>query len=229
MAIALLAGASGLVGGSLLAQLLASSAYDEVVALVRRPLAVAHPKLRQVVVDYAHLDLATAIGRADDAFCCLGTTLKRAGSQAAFRSVDHDAVLAFARAAQRAGARRFFVVSSLGAAVDSRVFYNRVKGEMEAALRGRDFATLGIFRPSLLLGGRAEARWGERVGSLALTLLAPVLVGRWRRYRAIPAEVVARAMLRCAAGTGARGVLTLGSEELQVLGRPEAGRPDAAV
>lgn len=218
MSTAWIAGASGLVGGLLLLQLLEAPEYDQVVALGRGPLDLVHPKLRQVTVDFTALDQLADDWPCDDAFCCLGTTIRRAGSRENFRAVDHGAVLALAWAAQRHGARRFLVVTALGADARSRFFYNRVKGETEDALQVLDFSTLAIFRPSLLLGTRAEFRLGERLGHVLLWLAEPLLLGRWRRYRAIEAAVVARAMLRCSYGRPGRGVLVFPSEEIQDLG-----------
>ncbi len=218
MRTALIAGASGLVGGFLLRQLLDSPEYDLVIALGRRPLELAHPKLVSVTVDFAALDQVTADLRCADAFCCLGTTIRQAGSRAAFRAVDHVAVLAFAWAAQRHGAKRLFVVSALGADAGSRVFYHRVKGETEAALAVLGFATLAIFRPSLLLGPRSELRLGERTGQALLWVLEPLLLGRLRQYRAIQAEAVARAMVRCSYGRVGQGVLIFPSDEIEDLG-----------
>jgi uncharacterized protein YbjT (DUF2867 family) len=218
MSTALIAGGSGLVGGFLLQQLLATPEYDRVVAVGRRPLGLSHPKLVQVTAEFAGLDKVTADLRCDDAFCCLGTTIKQAGSPDAFRAVDHGAVLAFAWAARRNGAQRFFAVSSLGANAQSRVFYNRVKGETEEALEVLEFQTLGIFRPSLLLGPRPESRLGERFGAILMWLAEPLLQGSLRKYRAIEAEVVARAMLRCSYGRPGQGVLIFPSDEIQDLG-----------
>lgn len=218
MSTALIAGASGLVGGHLLRQLLEHADYARIVALVRRPLAFSHPKLEQVVVDFAALEKVTADLKCDDAFCCLGTTIKEAGSRENFRAVDHVAVLAFAWAAQRNGARRFFVVSSLGANADSRIFYSRVKGEMEEALMVLGFGTLAIFQPSLLLGVRSKPRLGERLWAKVMWLLDPLLFGGLRKLRAIEAEVVARAMLRCSFGRANQGVLVFPSDEIQDLG-----------
>ncbi len=218
MGTALIAGASGLVGGLLLEQLLAAAEYDRVVALGRRPPAVTHPKLEAVTADFATLDQVKADLRCTDAFCCLGTTIKAAGSREAFRAVDQAAVLAFAWAAQRAGAERFFFVSSMGADAQSRFFYNRVKGETEEALQVLDFGTLAIFRPSLLLGRRAQPRSGERVMAAVLWLAEPLMHGRLRKYRAIEAAVVARALLRCSFGRPGQGVLVFPSDEIQDLG-----------
>lgn len=219
MATALIAGASGLVGGQLLGQLLAATEYERVIAVGRRPLELAHPKLVQVIAEFASLDAVKNELKADDAFCCLGTTIRVAGSRDAFRAVDHGAVLALAWAAQRGGAGRFFVVSSLGADAQSRVFYNRVKGETEEALRVLDFGTLGIFRPSLLRGPRREFRVGERIGQGVMALVGPLLFGSWRKYRAIEAATVARAMLRCSFGRPGQGDLVFESDEIEDLGR----------
>lgn len=218
MATALIAGASGLVGRELLTQLLAAAEYDRVIALGRRPLDLTHPKLVQVTADFAALEKVTADLRCDDAFCGLGTTIKAAGSREAFRAVDHAAVLALAWAARRNGARRFFLVSSLGADAGSRVFYTRVKGETEEALQVLGFETLAIFQPSLLLGRRAQSRAGEKFMSAVLWLAEPLLFGRLRKYRPIEAGVVARAMLRCSFGRPGQGLLVFPSDEIQDLG-----------
>ncbi len=218
MPTALIAGASGLVGRHLLDLLLAAPEYDRVVSLGRRKLEVAHQKLEQVVVDFAALDQAVEALGCDDAFCCLGTTIKQAGSREAHRAVDHGAVLALAWVVRRHGAARFFVVSSMGADVESRFFYNRVKGETEEALQVLNFPTLAIFRPSLLLGTRSRPRLGERVMAAILWFAEPMMVGRFRKYRAIEAATVARAMLRCSFGRGGRGLLVYPSDEIQDLG-----------
>ena len=218
MPTALIAGGSGLVGRHLLRELLAAPEYDRVVAVGRRPLDLVDPKLAQVVAEFTALDRHGAELAADDAFCCLGTTRRQAGSREAFRAVDHGAVLAFAWAAQRAGVRRFFTVSAMGANPQSRFFYPRVKGETEEALRVLRFATLALLRPGLLLGRRREFRLGERLATGAHWLLEPLLVGPLEKYRAIDAAVVARAMLRCSYGTGARGVLVFESPDIQDLG-----------
>ena len=209
---ALVAGASGLVGGALLDTLLEDPRYREVHGLGRREVPRAHPKLRQHTVDFARLE---ALPAADDAFCCLGTTIKKAGSQQAFRAVDHDAVLAFARAAQKAGVQRFVVVTALGANARSLVFYNRVKGETEEALKALGFASLVIAQPSLLLGERTERRLGEHVATVASRLLAPLL--RPLASRPIEARTVARALV-VLAHAAPPGTRVVPSGELQTLG-----------
>ena len=195
---ALVAGASGLVGGHLLPLLLADRAYARVVALARRELPARHAKLEQRVVDFGRLDAFSDIPRVDDVFCCLGTTIKAAGSQEAFRLVDHDYVLGLARLGARAGARRFLLVSALGADPASRIFYSRVKGDVEAAVRQLPYEGIQIFRPSFLMGDRPEARIAERLGIPLARVLAPLLVGRLRRYRPIHGADVARAMVQIA-------------------------------
>lgn len=223
MKTAIIAGASGLVGGFLLSELLASPDYGRVVAVGRRPLAVAHPKLEQVTADFAALEEVADRLRGDDAFCCLGTTMRKAGSPENFRAVDHRAVLAFAWMTQRGGARRFFLVSALGANAGSRFLYNRVKGETEVAVGVMGFAATWIFRPSLLLGPRKEFRPGERVGGSVMRLVGPLLVASWRRYRAVDAVRVARAMMCCAKGIEARGVQVVESDEITQLGGQASG------
>jgi len=212
---ALLAGATGLIGHEIAASW---TGPGKLHLLVRRavPVTGPAPRLQRVhVVDYAALP---ALPAAEEAYCCLGTTIKVAGSQAAFRAVDFEAVLAFARAAQRAGVRRLAVVSALGASAKSATFYNRVKGEMEEALAGLGFDSLVVARPSLLDGDRAglgqPQRLGERLG-LALTApLAPLIPKAWRPIRA---ATVARAMRRALA-EARPGVRIVESAELQDLG-----------
>jgi uncharacterized protein YbjT (DUF2867 family) len=195
---ALVAGASGLVGGHLLKLLLADGGYARVITLGRRPVATRHPQLDQRVVDMGALDTLADFPGADDAFCCLGTTIKAAGSQQAFRRVDYDYVLTFARASHLAGARQVLLVTALGADPASRIFYSRVKGEIEAAVRQLPYRGIQIFRPSFLMGDRAEARLAERLALPLARALVPLLVGPLRRYRPIQAADVARAMVRIA-------------------------------
>src|SRR5687768_15734091 len=180
---ALLAGATGLVGSHVLPLLLTDDAWSHVVTLGRRPSPIQHPKLEQPIVDLGALDAMGGLPRADDVFCCLGTTIKQAGSQEGFRRVDYDFVVGLARAGLR--------VSAIGADPSSRVFYSRVKGEAEAAVRQLPYRGVQIFRPSLLLGERAEFRMGERLATIAAPLLKLPLVGRLRRYRPIEAAAVA--------------------------------------
>jgi uncharacterized protein YbjT (DUF2867 family) len=196
---ALVAGASGLVGGALLDALLARPEYGRVVALVRRALARegAGDKLEQREVDFDSPEASLRDARADDVFCCLGTTIKKAGSQEAFRRVDLDYPLALARAAKAMGAKRFLIVTAVGADPASRVFYNRVKGEAEARIRELALPALDIFRPSMLAGDRTESRPGERIGLTLMRAAGPLIPAR---YRPIEGARVARAMVAAALG-----------------------------
>ncbi len=189
---ALVAGATGLVGRELVGQLAAHPAYVKVVMLTRRRSSAPSPTVEPVVVDYERLDAAAASLVADDVFCALGTTIRAAGSQAAFRRVDHDYVLQVARRARAQGARHFLLVSSLGANPASRVFYNRIKGEVEAAIQELGYPSLTIVRPSLLLGPRAEFRLGEALAK-PFGILMP------RRYRPVHARAVAATLIEAAA------------------------------
>jgi uncharacterized protein YbjT (DUF2867 family) len=215
---AVVAGATGLVGRALVSVLLADSAVGAVHVLVRRKsaeLAQCHG-VQQHVVDYrAELEALPPI---EDAYCCLGTTIKAAGSQNAFRAVDHDAVLIFARAARAAGASRLGVVSALGADAKSGVFYNRVKGEMELAVAALDFECVVFARPSLLLGDRSALAQPLRAGErIAAAITAPLGWLIPKSVRPIRAGVVAQALVRAVQQAPA-GVHTLPSGQLLSLG-----------
>ena len=179
-------------GGHALDLALEDPLFARVVSVGRRALDRAHPKLAQVTVDFTSIDHA-ALPDATDAIACLGTTIKKAGSEAAFRAVDHDAVLAFAKAARAKGVRRFQVVTALGADARSMMFYNRVKGEVEEALRAVGFESLAIVRPSLLLGERTERRTAERIGTALADTFAPLL--KPFASRPIHARTVAQALI----------------------------------
>ena len=196
---AVIVGASGLIGNLLRPLLIAQ--YSQMVSLVRRPSSDAETtaNLIEAVVDFTKADFYTPHATAADCFCCVGTTIKIAGSKAAFRAVDYDVVINFAQAAKRAGCKRFYVVSALGANAKSTVFYNRVKGEMEAALAALNFETCAIFRPSLLLGTRAQPRLGERIMEVGFALATPLLsIGNLRNIKPIKASAVAQAMANAA-------------------------------
>src|SRR6267378_2585602 len=169
---ALLAGATGLVGSHVLELLLADAHWSRVVTVGRRATSRQHDKLEQRVLDLGELETVSDLPPVDDVFCCLGTTIKQAGSQSAFR-----------------------LVSAIGADPESRVFYSRVKGETETAIRTLPYRGIQIFRPSLLLGNRPEFRLGERIAMLGAPVMSALLFGRLRRYRPIQAATVARAMV----------------------------------
>ena len=210
----LLAGATGLVGGLILQALLTDEAVSTVHALSRRPLSLRHPKLQVHIVDFASLP---ALPPAEEVYLSLGTTIRVAGSQAAFRAVDLEANLAVARAALAAGVRRVGLVSAAGANARSSVFYNRVKGELEDGLKAMDLSALVIAQPSLLLdyrdGLQQPPRLGERIAIPIARLLAPLLPGV---YRPVRARAVAQALVKTV--PTAKGVVVLASDVLARIG-----------
>ena len=196
--IALVAGATGLIGSRLLPQLLADARYAQVKVLTRRPLPLQHAKLQVLQTDYNDLGALGAALAADDVYCCLGTTLKTAGSREAFERVDYHMVVDLAQAAHAAGAQRFLVISSVGTSARALAFYSRVKARMEQAVSQISFAATHILRPSLLLGARQEHRAGEAVAQKAAPLLRALLHGPLARYRPVEATAVARTMIELA-------------------------------
>lgn len=210
--VALVAGATGLVGQEILATLLADESYSAVHCVGRRALAQKHPKLTSHVVDLAALQ---GLPQIDDCFIALGTTIKVAGSQEAFRAIDLQAVEAVALAAKASGATKLGVVSAMGANSHSSVFYNRIKGEMELSLARMGFKSLVIARPSLIDGDRSAlgqaGRAGEGMGLLLARRLRTLIPAN---YRAIAASDIAHALIRHVK-TGTPGVVTLMSGEMQ--------------
>ena len=202
MKTALLAGATGLIGSQLLPLLLASERYAKVIVVGRRAVPVSHPKLVQVVTELDKLENVLLQLTANDVFCCLGTTMAQAGSKEAFFKVDFRYVVKLAVLTGANSAVQFMVVSSMGADAKSRVYYSRVKGEMETAVQQTLFRTIHIFRPSLLLGERAQPRLGERLGAFGLRLLRPLLRGPLLKYRPVTDAAVAAAMLQAAENDG---------------------------
>lgn len=217
-AVAIVAGSTGLVGQAIVRDLAGDPTWREVRALTRRPPTPPHvTAVVPVQVDYAHLEPPPTWAQADHVFCALGTTMRQAGSREAFRRVDLEYPLALARAAHVQGARHFLLVSAVGASATSRVFYNRVKGEIEDAITAIGFRSVTIARPSLLVGPRAEHRLGERIGAV-VGLLAP---GRWRP---VEAKRVARALVN-AAKEDLPGVRILENPMLRATPVPSIGHP----
>jgi uncharacterized protein YbjT (DUF2867 family) len=193
MKTALIAGATGLVGGHLLPLLLAGNRYEKVIAITRKPLPD-HPRLQQITIDMSDAS-AYAPYRADDVFCCLGTTIAVAGSKENFRKVDFVYPSVMARALLDNGASQFMLVSALGAHKNSSIFYNRVKGEVEEAVQATGYRTVHIFRPSLLLGNRTEKRSGEDAAKVFYKIFGLLIP---KKYKGIEGAKVAKAMYACA-------------------------------
>ncbi len=189
MKTALVVGSTGLIGRELIALLLADERYT-VIALVRKPLAVIHKRLIQVTFNFDHPD-PTAVA-ADEIFCCLGTTIKVAGSKPAFYRVDFEYVLSVAQTGFSNGVKKFALISSMGANKNSGIFYNQTKGAIEEAVTRIGYESIFIFRPSILLGQRTEFRLGEMIGKVLMRtfdFLVP------KKYKAIHARQVAKAMI----------------------------------
>jgi len=214
--VALLAGASGLVGGYVLDSLLDAPDFARVFAISRRPLGREHPRLANRILQFEKLETQLKGTQCHVAFCCLGTTLKQAGSEKAFRQVDYDFVLSFARAAKAAGAQRFVIVTSAGANTASKHFYLRVKGEVEQALEGIGFASLDILQPGPIMGFRTELRPLELLTMAFMPLVNLFLTGARLPYRGIGARTVAAAVVG-AARSGRRGVYRYTWQALQQL------------
>lgn len=197
---ALVVGASGLIGGYCLDVLCKDPSYSEIIALVRKPILKTHRKLKIIINKFDNLEDELSKIKADDVYCCLGTTIKKAGSQEEFKKIDFSLVVSIAELMRKQGAQQFLVISSIGADSNSKIFYNRVKAEMELALKALEYPHLRVIRPSLLLGTRNEFRLGERLGVLLSPVFSPLMVGSLKKYRPVHAEKVAQFMVRAAHG-----------------------------
>ena len=201
---ALLVGATGLIGAFVLERLLDSEHYNRVTVWVRRPLETKHPKLAVEVVDFDKLEERRV--DAEDVYCCLGTTIKVAGSQEAFRRVDHDYPVALANAAAKGGAKRILVVSALGSDPKSTLFYSRVKGEMQDDVRAAGVPTTIFFQPSMLSGRTEKKRFWEDVATAVGNAVGPLL----GKYRPIHGDIVAQGMVKAAVGEMTSGIIESG-------------------
>ena len=211
MKIALVTGATGLIGSQLVQLLLEDSYYGKVIAVTRKPLDFQHSKLENLALDFDKLTEHFNSLKADDVFCCLGTTIKSAKTKEAFRKVDFEYSVELARLTKSQGASQFLLVSALGADKNSNVFYNKVKGEVEEAIQKISFSSVHVFRPSLLLGPRTEHRTGEDAAKLFFKFLGFLLPAK---YKAVQSIKVARAMLHFSK-TNNTGFHIIESDELQ--------------
>ena len=198
---ALIVGATGLVGSNLLSLLLQSDHYNEIHAITRKPLP-ANSKLKQFTNSGTELEKIPEAFKIDDVYCCLGTTIKKAGSKEAFSAIDFDYPLNVAKLSLENGASQYLIVTALGSSSKSSIFYNRVKGEVEEALRSLGFKSLKIFQPSMLLGSRNEKRLGEDFGKVLFSILGFLLLGPFKKYKAVEGARVAKALYE----TGAKAL-----------------------
>lgn len=211
MKTALIAGYTGLVGKELLQLLLASDKYDKVIAVGRRKLGLENPKLKELIVDFDNFSIDENI---NDVFCCLGTTIKKAGSRENFRKVDFQYPLNLAIAGKNSGADTYVVVTAKGANKNSIFFYNRVKGELEEAIDHLKFTKYDIMRPSLLLGDRQEFRLAEKIGNVFMKAIGFLFIGPLKGLKGVEASSVARAMIYVA-NDGSTGRRIHKSSEIQ--------------
>ncbi|MFN3848681.1 MAG: NAD(P)H-binding protein [Spirosomataceae bacterium] len=191
MKTALVVGATGLVGNLLTNKLLQNDNYAIVKVLARKPIAINHPKLEQIIVDFDNLDSTKII--ADDVFCCLGTTMAKAGSKQAFYKVDFTYPYEVAKIALKNGAKQYAIITAMGANQKSLFYYNRVKGDIETALTELKYPNLMIFRPSMILGDRQEHRGGESFGKVVMNLFDFITP---KKYKGIEADKIANCMIQ---------------------------------
>ena len=212
--IALIAGGTGLIGNELLHLLLDGNVYNEVIALVRRPLEISHNKLTEVIVDFDELDYIQDRFAVDDVYCCLGTTIKKAKTKEAMTKVDVEYPLAIAKIAREKGAKHFLLVSSMNANPNSIVWYSSMKGRLEQELSKVPFQSISILRPSLLLGERKEFRLGEWFAAIVYRKLSFIFKGASKKYGAIEGKKVALAMYRIAQ-LNKKGLTIYQSDEIE--------------
>lgn len=210
---ALVVGATGLVGKELVQILLDAPEYEKVIIWGRRTVELSHPKLVVQVIDFDKLENNEIEGQVDHVFCCLGTTIKKAKTQEAFKKVDLEYPLALARWAKKAGVSQFIVISAMGADANSKIFYNQTKGLLELRLKELGLNGLHIVRPSLLLGERSEFRFGESFAAVISKALPFLFAGSLVKYKPIPGKTVANAMYRIAL-IEKQGAFTFSSEDL---------------
>ncbi len=195
---ALIVGATGLIGSQLLDLLLHDSHYKKVHVIARKPLLVEHEKLIVTLTDFEELEKHPNAFEVDDVFCCLGTTIKKVGSKDLFKRIDVDYPELVAKMAKSNGANQYLLVSAMGAHAYSKIFYNKVKGQAENAIKKVGFDAIHIFRASLLFGPRKERRIGEKLGQIFASIVGFMLIGPMKKYKGIKSIKVARAMLHYA-------------------------------
>lgn len=216
---ALVVGATGLVGSALVKLLCHSEKYVAVNVISRRKLNFTHPKLNVKIREFdqiADQDMEFA----HEIFCCLGTTIKKAGSQSAFEKVDFEYPLSIAALAKNHGVAHFIVISAMGANDKAMAHYSRVKGKLEKELMAMNFPQLSIVRPSLIVGDRQEFRFGEAIGAKVLKIINPLLVGPMAKYRSISANQIALAMLNIALNGEKQSVTIYTSDQLAAMQMP---------
>ncbi len=192
---ALVLGSSGLVGGHLVNMLMHDDRYQHIILINRSASKIDHPKIEEKIINFKQIQSEIKLIQANDVFCCIGTTIKSAGSKENFKAVDYRIPLEFAKIASQSNSNNFIVISSMGANPNSSSFYSKIKGQMEDALKKIELKNLIIVRPSLLLGDREEIRVGEKIGKVLMNAFSFLMIGSLKKYKAIEAKQVAKAML----------------------------------
>lgn len=210
--VALIIGSTGLIGSHTLQNLIQNDSFTQVISISRKPLKVNHKKLKEIIIDFDKLDTVELNTPIDAAFCCLGTTMKKAGSKEAFYKVDFTYCINFGKLALQNGVKSFQIISSMGANADSLFYYNQVKGKMENELANMNFPTLNILQPSLLLGERSETRVGEDFGKIMNQVFSPFIP---KKYKGIEGRKVANFMMQKAMDTTLSGVNRFTSDQMQ--------------
>ncbi|SMG38540.1 NAD dependent epimerase/dehydratase family protein [Marivirga sericea] len=217
--IALIAGATGLVGGHLLDLLLEDENYSEVKVLSRRSLGGNDGKLTEIIIeDFNYLEDKSSTLKADDYFCCLGTTIKKAGSKAAFKKVDFEYPISLAAIARESNADSYHVISAMGADSSSMIFYNKVKGEMEDAINAMKLESAYVYRPSFIAGERSEKRAAEKAALWFADKFDFIFSGPFKKYAAVHAKTIANAMLQSAKNAIER-FKVIPSDEIEKIGK----------
>jgi len=193
---AIILGSTGLIGDLLLHKLLNNDDFEKVLIIVRKKIDLSHQKLVQHIVDFTNPESYSNLIKGDVIYCCLGSTIKKAGSQQAFKKVDYQYPLDIAIAGKSNGVKQYILISSIGATTKTTNFYIKTKGEIEKALIELNFESLVLIRPSMLLGNRNEFRLSELIGKFAMILLAPLFIGPLKKYKAIHASKVANMMIK---------------------------------
>lgn len=214
MKTALIVGSTGLVGKYVVEYLLDNPKVEQVISLVRKPSGMQHSKLNEIIIDFDNLDQYASQFKADTLFCCLGTTIKAAGSQEAFKKVDYEYPIKVAEICKQNGTQHMLIITALGADKNSGIFYNKVKGETEETLKTLDFEQLDILQPSLLIGERDEFRLGENIAQKVMPLFDGLMFGSLKKYKSITGKQVAKAMVEIALQNN-KGIHYHLSDELQ--------------
>jgi len=214
---AILVGASGAIGNSVLKKLLSNDIYSEVLVLVRKDLGIQHPKLKQLILNFDDINKYAAQITGDVVFSCLGTTKSQTPDEAEYKKIDYQYPLDVAWIAQTNGATGYHLISSIGADKNSSAFYTRTKGEVERDLKAVPFESIYIYRPSLLDGERKQKRTLEKISIAVMRLLNPLLFGGLKKYRSIKVDTVANAMIKNSV-TAHKGVFVYESDQIQDFG-----------